>query len=303
VTTLSSVLANVIGPMLLVGAVGVALGRTRAVDARTLASLAVAVLTPSLAFYALATSAVSHETLVRTAGYVVVQYAVLGGLTWAIGRVAGWDRTLVTGLALATMFSNGGNAGLPIALFAWGTPGFHAALGFFAIQAIATNVLAAFIAARAGHDARRAIRAVLRLPVTYAIAAGLAVNLLGITLPVTVVKAAQFLANGSVAMLLLLVGVEISTARIEHAHLHHLAFATVTRLLVAPVVAWTTAPLFGLEGLARQTSILQASMPTAVNAAVWALQFGVVPGLVSSVVAVTTLLSVLTITPLLVLLR
>jgi len=302
VTTLSSVLANVIGPMLLVGAVGYALGRTRAVDARTLASLAIAVLTPSLAFYALATSAVSHETLIRIAGYAVAQYGVIGGLVWAIGRVAGWDRTLVTGLALATMFTNAGNAGLPVALFAWGTPGFHAALGFFAIQAIATNLVAAFLAARAGADGRRAIRAVLRLPVTYAIAAGLAVNLLGITLPVTVVKAAQFLANGSVAMLLLLVGVEVSTTRIERAH-QHLVFATVTRLLVAPVVAWTTAPLFGLEGLVRQTSVLLASMPTAVNAAVWALQFGVVPELVSSVVAVTTLLSVLTITPLLMLLR
>jgi predicted permease len=69
------------------------------------------------------------------------------------------------------------------------------------------------------------------------------------------------------------------------------------------VVAWVSAPWVGLDGVARQTSILQSSLPTAVTAAIWASEFGVAPALVSGAVIVTTLLSPLTVAVLLTLLR
>lgn len=79
--------------------------------------------------------------------------------------------------------------------------------------------------------------------------------------------------------------------------------AAVTRLGVAPVLAWVTTSWVGLEGVARQTSILQSSLPTAVTAAIWAAEFGVAPALVSGAVTVTTLVRPLTIAVLLTLLR
>ncbi|HLJ60386.1 MAG TPA: AEC family transporter [bacterium] len=301
-TGLLPVLTGVIGPVLLVAAVGYGVGRTRVVDVPPLTSLSVAVLVPALTFYALATSAVAHVTLLRITAYLMLQFALLGAATLAAARVAGWDRTRTVGVSLATMFSNAGNAGLPLALFAWGRAGLDAAVGFFAVQAVASSVLAAFLAAYAGADARRALRALLRLPVTYAAVAGLGVNLLGAAPPVPILKAAQLLADAAIAVMLLLVGVQLSATRLD-SEWRGVAFATVTRLAVAPALAWATAPLMGLDGLVRQTSILQASLPTAITAAIWASEFGVVPGLVSSIVVVTTLVSPLTVTVLLALLR
>jgi len=302
VTGLLPVLTGVIGPVLLVAAVGYGVGRTRVVDVPPLTSLSVAVLVPALTFYALATSAVPHVTLLRISAYLMLQFALLGAATIAAGRIAGWDRTRTVGLSLGTMFSNAGNAGLPLALFAWGRAGLDAAVGFFAVQAVATSVLAAFLAAYAGADARRALRALLRLPVTYAAIAGLGVNLLGVEPPAPILKAAQLLADGAIGVMLLLVGVQLSATRLR-GEWRGVAFATVTRLAVAPALAWVTAPLMGLDGLVRQTSILQANLPTAITAAIWASEFGVVPGLVSSIVVVTTLVSPLTVTILLALLR
>jgi predicted permease len=57
--------------------------------------------------------------------------------------------------------------------------------------------------------------------------------------------------------------------------------------------------LFGLQGATRQASILEASMPTAVMCTILATEFDVEPAFVTSVVFVTTILSPLTITPLL----
>jgi predicted permease len=302
VARLLSAFTDVIGPVLLVAAAGYGLGRRRIVEAQALTSLSVAVLVPSLAFYALTTSTLPQAALARFAGYILLQFVLIGIVILLAARASGWDRTLTTGLLLATLFSNAGNAGLPLAFFAWGSAGLGAAVGFFAVQAVATNVLAAYLAARAGGGAVHAARALLRLPVTYAIAAGLLLNVLGVPLPPPAARAVQLLANGAVAVMLLLVGVQLAEVHLG-GEWGGIAFATATRLVVAPLLAWATAPLVGLDGVARQTGILQASLPTAVTAAIWASEFAVVPTVVSGAVVVTTLLSPLTVTVLLALLR
>jgi len=302
VTGALSAFTDVVGPVLLVGAAGYVLGRRRAVEARTLTSLSVAVFVPALSFYAVTSSALPTGALAQFTGYILLQLLLIGLIVAAAARVYGWDRTLTTGLLLATLFSNAGNAGLPLAYFAWGDAGLASAIGFFAVQAVLTNMVLAYLAARADAGAVGALRALVRLPVTYAIAAGLLLNLLGVALPTPVAKGTKLLADGAVAVQLLLVGVQLAEVRFSGAW-HGIAFATATRLVIAPILAWFTAPLFGLEGIARQTSILLASLPTAISAAIWASEFVVVPALVSSVVVITTLLSPLTVTLLIVLLR
>src|SRR6266536_3595697 len=63
--------------------------------------------------------------------------------------ILGWDRATRGALLLATLFSNAGNIGLPIALFAFGAPGLAIAGGWFAVQAISVHTLGVWIAAHA----------------------------------------------------------------------------------------------------------------------------------------------------------
>ncbi len=288
--------------MLLIGAAGYALGRAKLVDAQPLTSLSVAVLAPAISFYAVTTATGDHTVLARMAAYLVVQLVLIGAIAVAAASVARWDRTRRTALLLATLFSNAGNAGLPLALFAWGSRGLAAALAFFAVQAVLVNVLAAYIAAHAESGARRALRTLARLPITYAVAAGLLLDVLGVVPPAPVARAAELLANGAVAVMLLLIGVQLAQVH-PNGEWPAITVATIIRLGIAPVLAWVTAPWVGLEGVARQTSILQSSLPTAVTAAIWASEFGVAPALVSGAVIVTTLASPLTVAVLLTLLR
>ncbi|HLY23587.1 MAG TPA: AEC family transporter [bacterium] len=291
-----------IGPVLLIGAAGYALGRARVVEAQPLTAVSVAVLVPAISFYAVTTGIGDHSVLARMTIYLILQLVLIGAITAAVAAACGWDRTRRTGLMLATLFSNAGNAGLPLALFAWGTRGLAAALAFFAVQAVIVNMLAAYLAAQADSGARRALRTLARLPVTYAVAVGLALDVLGIVPPAPVAKAAELLANGAVAVMLLLIGVQLAQVR-PHGEWPAITVATVIRLGAAPVLAWVTAPWVGLEGVARQTSILQSSLPTAVTAAIWASEFGAAPALVSGAVIVTTLASPLPVAVLLTLLR
>jgi len=72
------------------------------------------------------------------------------------------------------------------------------------------------------------------------------------------------------------------------------------RLLIAPVIALGLAALFGIQGFARQGSVTEASMPTMVSSTVLATEYQLDSKLVTAIVFISTLLSPLTLTPLLV---
>jgi predicted permease len=71
------------------------------------------------------------------------------------------------------------------------------------------------------------------------------------------------------------------------------------RLIAAPAIALLLAVPFGLTGVARQVGVLQAAMPAAVMTTVLAAEFEVEPEFMTAVVFSSTLLSPLTLTPLL----
>jgi predicted permease len=63
-------------------------------------------------------------------------------------------------------------------------------------------------------------------------------------------------------------------------------------LLIAPLIAIPLTAALGMTGLARQVSIIEASMPTAVTAGVLATEFGSDAEFVTAVILVGTLASV-----------
>jgi predicted permease len=74
--------------------------------------------------------------------------------------------------------------------------------------------------------------------------------------------------------------------------------AVVLSLLAAPLVALGLAALLGLSGPARQAGVILASMPVAVVTTILALEFEIAPEFVTNAVFISTLLSPLTLTPL-----
>jgi len=74
--------------------------------------------------------------------------------------------------------------------------------------------------------------------------------------------------------------------------------AVVLSLIAAPVVALGLTSVLGLSGAARQAGVILASMPVAVVTTILALEFEIAPAFVTSAVFVSTLLSPLTLTPL-----
>lgn len=285
-------------PVLLIGGLGYLVGRARSLDLTPITGLSVLVLTPAIVFDSLARAALPRDLLSRLVLHVVLQLAGVWLLTVIVARLVGWRGPAQGGLLLATLFANSGNVGLPLALFAFGPDGLAIAGGWFAIMAIAASTIGPYLAARAHFGTREALSRVARQPIIYAVVAGVTVNLSGWSLPGPAVKASQLLAGGAVAVMLLLVGLQLARLTVRE-EAPGAALATAIRLLAVPPIAWAIGRLIGLEGMALSVAVVQASTPTAVTSALWALEFNARPALVSATVVISTVVSVVTLTVLL----
>ncbi len=285
-------------PVLLIGGIGYIVGRVRSLDLAPVASLAILVFAPAIIFDSMARAALPRDLLLQLVLHVALQMAGIWLVTIAVARLLGWRGPTQGALLLSTLFSNSGNIGLPLAYFAFGAEGFAIAGGWFAMMAIGSSTVAPYLAARARVGVREAFARVVRQPSLYAVVAGLIVNLSGWTLPESVARASQLLAGGSVAMMLVLLGLQLArmTMREEVAGA---AIGTSIRLLAVPFIAWGAGRLVGLEGTALAVAVLQASTPVAVTSALWALEFNARPALVSAAVVLSTFASVVTLTVLL----
>jgi predicted permease len=82
--------------------------------------------------------------------------------------------------------------------------------------------------------------------------------------------------------------------------LRALGLATGLRLLAGPLVGFLLALPFGLQGAARQGCLVETATPAAVTNIVLATEYKLDSSLVTAIVFIGTLLSPLTLTPLLV---
>ncbi len=199
------------------------------------------------------------------------------------------------------MFANTGNYGLPLVSFAFG----DAALPYASIYFITTTTLfytLGVLIASLGHmNIKEAALGLFKIPTLYSVAIAVVINAWSITIPAPVFRAVELAAGGTIPLMLILLGVELSRVELS-SNLRALQLSVALRLLVAPLGAFLLAALFGLNGPIRQGAITQASMPGMVSATVLATEYQLDSKLITAVIFISTILSPLTLTPLLVIL-
>jgi predicted permease len=118
------------------------------------------------------------------------------------------------------------------------------------------------------------------------------------SLPFPVERGVNLLSDAAIPAMLVVLGMQLY-GRWRRVPLGPWSVAVGLRMVGGCAAALLLAWLFGLEGAAHQAGVLQASMPSAVLCIILATEYDVEPDLVTSVVFFTTLLSPLTLTPLL----
>ena len=295
---LLTILWKVILPVFIIIALGYLLERRLSLDVRSLSRVTFYALTPCLVFSSMTRSSISGTDIWKIVSFVLLTTLTMGLFSWAVTRALRFGRAMESAFLLATLFTNAGNYGLSVNLFAFGQVGLERAAIFFTVSALLNHSVGVYLASRGQASGLAALCNVFKVPVVYGVLASFVVNLVAITVPEPVAKAVNLLGGASVPLMLLLVGIQL--ARISLAsELKVIGLATFVRLVVAPAVALVLAAWLGLTGVTRQACVTEASMPTAVTTTILATEFEAKPQFVASVVFVSTLASVITLTLLL----
>ena len=297
VNLLLSIFAYDILPIFLIAGAGFALARWRGVNAITLTHVVFYALLPCFAFRLLITSAATGREfgrMVLLAVLVTAAMALVGSIMSFALRLSRPETSM---FLLVVMFSNGGNYGLPVVSFAFGEQALSYGTVFFLTGSVLTNTVGAFLAAAGRHSIRRALASVLRMPALYGIAAAVLVLTTGATVPTPVMRPITLLSDAALPLMILVLGMQLERASTP-ARPGLVAVAVCVSLVAAPLVALGLTALLDVSGPARQAVVVLASMPVAVATTILALEFDGSPNFVTAAVFLSTLLSPLTLTPL-----
>ncbi len=295
-------------PVVLLIAIGFITGRAgwiRPEASKDLSNLVFMVLTPALLFRTMSTVHVEQLDFRPVAMYFVAAILLFASiLVWQ-----GFTRRAAV-LALAATFSNTVMIGVPLVGLAYGKPGLVMLFTLISVHALVLLTLATIMlelavareaAASGEHEGQHmaltvlaAVRNGIFHPVPLPIMVGLLFAQTGWVVPDIVDKPLALLGNAFGPIALLLVGVTLSQVRVSADLKGALGLALIKNVAFPALVALLSWSL-GLSGLSLSVMIVAASMPIGANVFLFSQRYQVAQELVTTSVAVSTLLALLTV--------
>ena len=276
---------NIVFPIFSIVLVGFLYARRHAPDMAAANKLNIDVFAPALIFHVLSGKdfhLVEFQWLAVGAAVVVLGS---GLIAWPVARLLGYQvKTFVPPM----MFSNSGNMGLPLALFAFGEQALPAAVVLFIIE----NLLH-FSVGMKMMDASTSLLRLMKMPMLIATFAGLAVAIFRIPVPTVIATPIEMIGQIAIPLMLFALGVRLISVNWGEWRIG-LVGAIVCPL--SGVILALVADLF-LDLPSDQFAMLVVfgALPPAVLNYMVSERFGQEPQLVASIVMLGNLASVLVI--------
>lgn len=294
---------TVLVPILIIVGAGALVQRYHPLDTGTLSKMQIYLFVPVFLFYYVYTSTLGWRDVIGIAGAVMLAQWVLGlPLFWFLLKRKVRREAVAVILLSATLF-NAGNFGVPVAVRAYGEAG-------GAVQAIVVLVANlslwalgyGLMASMTGRGAKEAIAGYFRLPMFYLLILAFVLRGMHIPLPEPILYAAKLLAQGLVPLALLTLGAQLAR-QARWPRWRAVAPVLFLKLLVIPIVTAVVVYFMGLWPWPGAMLIVASAGPSAVNTLLLAIEQDGDVELAADCVFWTTLLSSITVTLVLALVR
>ncbi len=289
--------ANIL-PLFGLIALGYIGGRWLDVHLQSLATVAIYLVAPIVNFGAMA-------RMHFDAAWIALPFLVLamstsiGIITWKAAQ-ARWKGPLANLVAMSSVTGNTGYFGLPLVMALFG-PDWAGIYLFMNVALVLSEIgLGYYFGARGHADIKGALKKVARLPIFYAVLAGLAFNMTGWTLPEAATRYWTYATGAWVFIGMMLMGVALG--RMEKLEID---FRLATWLLVPKFILW---PLAGFVVVmadmmifdafpteVRQMILIFTAVPLAGNLVAYAVNLNLHPERAAPIVLASTVLALITI--------
>jgi len=298
VNNLLRLFANNLLPILLVAGAGYIAGKWLKVDARSISRVVFYFFSPCLLFDLLTSSHFDYSDMLHMIGFTLASILTVGIITWLLGRLLRLERKMLAAVLLCVLSLNAGNYGLSLNLFAFGEEALAYASLFFVTSAVITYTLGVTVASLGKASLADSLKGLLKIPVIYVVPLALIFITMNWELPLALSRTVSLLSDAAIPGMLIVLGLQLQKNQ-RADNTRALLLAVGMRLIGGLGIGLALATVFGLQGMAYNAGVLESSMPTAVLATILATEYDAEPAFVTTAVLASTLLSPLTLTPLL----
>lgn len=287
------ILASVSLPILFVCLLGYLFQKYRNPDSKSFADVSLYILAPCLVIYALTTTDHQLGTILEIVYFTGLHTVFCWGASIVIGRLNRLASPAQRALDLTSIFSNSNNYGLPLLLLAFGSAGFALGVTYVVGQIILVNTLGLYLASRSTFQPKQALRQIVKVPLIYAVLAGLILFVTNTRLPDSLGHTLKLLGDGYAGIVLLILGFQLQKAKWSNMLRKEVIIATLLRTFLVPVLAIIVLKILSIQGTLAAVLLVQSGMPAAINCVVLAEKYGGDQEAVALTVAASTLVSFL----------
>lgn len=254
------------------------------------------VLLPALFLHGLATASLDNVPVKGMALVLVLSTcAVTVALVASRPLLKGSDAAFTSAFQGGIRFNN--YVGVSIVAGLFGAQGIALAAVANAAIVPTVNILCVLVFARYGTGAKMTAGKVARQlalnPLVLACFGGIALQVLGLGLPVVIEPVLKALGQASLPLGLLCVGAVLELGSVR-SWVRPVAYSSLAKFVVMPLATVGACHVFGLDGKAAIAAVLFQALPTASSSYIMARQLGGDAPLMAGIVASQTLLAALT---------
>lgn len=275
----------IVFPVFAIVLAGYLYGRKHLPDMASANKINIDIFVPALIFSVLSGKSfeiTEFTSLAAGAAFVVL---VSGLLAWPVAKMMGWSlKTFVP----PVMFTNSGNMGLPLALFAFGEAALPAAVLLFIVE----NTLH-FTVGMKMMDRQASLLAIFRLPMLLATIAGLLVSFLNIEIVPVIARPLDMIGQVAIPLMLFSLGVRLIS--IDYSDWRIGTTAAIVTPVSGLMLALAYLAVFDMPQDQVPLFILFAALPPAVLNFMVAEKFNQEPARVASIVMMGNLASIIVI--------
>lgn len=217
-------------------------------------------------------------------------------IAYFLGRVFKVDSQLIGTFMLAAAVGNTGYIAYPLLLNVFGNKGLVRGIFYDMFgSVIFILTVGLLVCAHFGRSEKKVsvIRQFFAFPPLYGLILGFALR--PFTLPLVIMQALDIIAAVTVGLILISIGLALEPARGARRYLPLIALTFFLKLIFSPFIAFWLAKAFQLPSLSVSTTIISASMPTAMLTLIFGLKYELNVDFLSSAIFILTIASVVTI--------
>ncbi len=293
---LLTIFKDIILPIFIVMLIGFILQKKFAMDISTLSKLNIYFVVPAFIFVKLYSTQFSASLFGHVLLFFILLVLILYVFSALFAKILGLNRGKKTTFSNSTIFFNSGNYGVPVNELVFKGDPFAMSIQVIVLtlQNILTFSYGIFALQSVNTSKWKAMIGYFKMPVLYAMMAGLLCNALNIPIPSVILVPANMIADAMIGLALLTLGAQV--ARIQFKAALSAVYSSLTvRLIISPIIALLIIWLFRVDGVTAQALLIASAMPTSVNSAVIAEEYKNYPEFAAQVVLFSTIISAFTV--------